>query len=258
MSGRAPDDIWQDAIDEGERRMDRSTSALVATAVVGGLDVMIGVLLLAIVSGAFAEVLPAGPSHVLGALVFGVGFAFLTIGRGELFTENFLLPVGAVVAGRNTTARLIAMWVITLAGNFAAILLVALMFTKGGVLEAATLHEAGALSDTLTARDGWAAFLSAVLAGATMTLFTWLAAAAENDLTRVVLSLLVGLALAAPSLNHAVVGFGEIVFGLLAGSAAGNAGDLARIVGLAIAGNLVGGLGLVTVNRLVQARGEPD
>ena len=27
--------------------------------------------------------------HVLGSLTFGVGFVFLTIGRSELFTENF-------------------------------------------------------------------------------------------------------------------------------------------------------------------------
>ncbi len=258
MSGRAPDDIWQDAIDEGDRRMKRTSSALVATAIVGGVDVMLGVVLAAAVAGAFAESMPAGSAHILGSLFFGIGFVFLTIGRGELFTENFLLPVGAVLARRNRARRLVWMWVVTLLANYAAIVLTVLLLTKGGVLEPATLKEAGALSDTLTDRDTWAAFLSAVLAGATMTLFTWLAAAAESDLTRVVLSLLIGFTLAAPSLNHAVVGFGEIVFGLFADSARGDVADLARVVGVAIAGNLVGGLGLVTVNRLVQARGEPD
>lgn len=258
MSGRAPDDIWDDAIDEGDLRMRRSTGALVSTAVVGGTDVMISALLLAVVSGAFASVLPAGPSHVLGSLVFGVGFVFITIGRGELFTENFLLPVGAVLARRHTAGRLLFMWVLTLVVNYVALLGMALILTKGGVLEPATLREAGVLADTLTARDNVAAFLSAVLAGATMTLFTWLAAAAESDLTRVVLSLIIGFTLAAPSLNHTVVGFGEIVSGQLAGSAHSDLGDLARIVGLGIVGNLVGGLGLVTVNRLVQARGEPE
>lgn len=258
MSGRAPDDIWQDAIEEGDRRLKRSTGALTSTALVGGTDVMISVLLLALVSGAFTAVLPPGPSHVLGSLVFGVGFVFLTIGRGELFTENFLLPVGAVLARRHRTGRLVFMWVLTLAANFVAMLGMAAILTKGGVLEPATLKEAGVLADTLTTRDSWAAFLSAVLAGATMTLFTWLAAAAESDMTRVLLSLLIGFTLAAPSLNHAIVGFGEIVFGQLSGSAHSDGGDLLRIVALAVAGNLVGGLGLVTANRLVQARGEPE
>ncbi len=258
MSGRAPDDIWDDAIDEGERRMNRTAPALWSTSIIGGSDVMIGVLLLALVTGAFTDVIPNASAHVLGSLVFGIGFVFLTIGRGELFTENFLLPVGAVLARRNTTTRLVVMWGLTLVGNFVAILGMGLILTKGGVLEPATLKEAGVLADTLTDRDALAAFLSAVLAGATMTLFTWLAAAAESDITRVLLSLMVGFALVAPTLNHAVVGFGEITFGLLAGSAQGDVGDLARIVGLAIVGNLVGGLGLVTANRLVQVRGEPD
>lgn len=258
MSGRPPDEIWEDAVDEGERRMDRSLPALVATSLVGGVDVMLGVLLLAIVEGAFSPVLPAGAAHLLGSLVFGVGFVFLTIGRGELFTENFLLPVGAVMAGRARLTRLLVMWALTLAGNFAGIVLIALILTKGRVLEPATLKAAGGLADLQSGRDAWAALLSGVLAGTVMTLFTWLAAAAETDISRIVLALLGGLVLAAPSLNHAVVGFGEMIFGMLAGSAEGNLGDVAGIVGLAIAGNLIGGLGFVTANRLVQARGEPD
>ncbi len=258
MSGRPPDEIWEDAVDEGERRMGRSLPALVATSLVGGVDVMLGVLLLAIAEGALTAVLPAGAAHLLGSLLFGVGFVFLTIGRGELFTENFLLPVGAVMAGRSRLSRLLVMWALTLAGNFAGIVVIALILTKGGVLEPATLKAAGALADLQSGRDAWAALLSGVVAGTVMTLFTWLAAAAETDISRIVLALLVGLVLAAPSLNHAVVGFGEMIFGLLAGSAEGNLGDVAEIVGLAIAGNLIGGLGFVTVSRLVQARGEPD
>jgi formate/nitrite transporter FocA (FNT family) len=76
-------------------------------------------------------------------------------------------------------------------------------------------------------------------------------------MARVFLGLLVGFVLVAPSLNHAVVSFGEIVFALIAGTATGTVGDLARNFGLAIVGNLVGGLGLVTATRLVQVRGEP-
>lgn len=258
MSGRRPDDIWNDAVDEGTRRMNRTRPALWSTSLVGGFDVMIGVLALALVSGAFTEVMPNEAAHVLGSLVFGLGFVFLTVGRGELFTENFLLPVGAVLARRNTTGRLVEMWVIALVGNFVAILFLVLVLTKGGVLQPATLTEAGVLADTLTDRDTFAAFLSAVMAGATMTLFTWLAAAAESDITRVLLALMVGFAIAAPTFNHAIVGFGEITFGLFAGSAQGDVGDLARVVGVAIVGNLVGGLGLVTANRLVQVRGEPS
>jgi hypothetical protein len=63
--------------------------------------------------------------------------------------------------------------------------------------------------------------------------------------------------LAAPSLNHAIVGFGELIFGLFAGTTDADYADLARIVGIAIVGNLVGGVGLVFTTRITQVHGEP-
>ncbi len=66
-----------------------------------------------------------------------------------------------------------------------------------------------------------------------------------------------GLLLAAPSLNHAVVGFAEMTFGIFAGTATLDWGDLAYTVAIAIVGNTIGGVGLVFTTRLAQVRGEP-
>jgi hypothetical protein len=46
----------------------------------------------------------------------------------------------------------------------------------------------------------------------------WLAEAPESDLTRLFIALAVGFVLLAPSMNHSVVGFGEILFGIAAGT----------------------------------------
>ena len=91
-----------------------------------------------------------------------------------------------------------------------------------------------------------------------MTLFTWVAAAAEGSAGRIAAALIVGFILAAPSLNHAVVSFGELSFGILAGTAEVGWGDLVRNVAIAIAGNFVGGVGIVFSTRIAQVRGEPD
>jgi formate/nitrite transporter FocA (FNT family) len=32
-------------------------------------------------------------AHLVGALAFGIAFVFVVIGKSELFTENFLVPV---------------------------------------------------------------------------------------------------------------------------------------------------------------------
>jgi len=257
VSARPPDEIWSESLDEGERRLARSPSALTATGFAGGADVFFSILVLAVVTGALQAVMPEPTAHVLASLTFGIGFVFITLGRAELFTENFLVPVGTVVAKRGSVRALLRMWAVTMFANFAGLALFAAMFVVSGVVTAETLEAAGTTAETLVDRSALAAFLSAVVAGTVMTLFTWVVAATDSPSSRVVAALIVGFLLAAPTLNHAVVGFGEITFGLFAGTADAGVLDLLRTVGLAIAGNLVGGVGLVFTTRLAQVRGEP-
>ncbi len=256
MSGRKPQAIWEDALEEGHDRLERGPGGLVSTGLLGGVDVMLGVIALAITTAALESALPRELSHVLASLAFGLGFAFIVVGRSELFTENFLIPVVAAVAGRERAATLPRLWILTFVGNVIALLVLAAALSVEGVLDPETLKAAGDLADTLGERALLPSFISAVVAGVVMTLFTWLALAAERDSTRVLLALLIGFLLAAPSLNHAVVGVGEMAFGLFAGTADIGWGDAGQTLVTAIVGNLVGGLGFVTVTRLFQVSGQ--
>lgn len=251
-------EVWEETVDEGERRVDRSASALLATGFVGGVDVMLGILAMVVLSGALHEAgLSQDTAHVLGSLVFGVGFVFIVIGRSELFTENFLVPVSTVMHGRRGPRALMRLWGLTLVGNLAGLLVLGAIFARAGVAPATALDSASALADTFAARDWVAALLSGVVAGATMTLLTWLAHATEDATPQILVALAIGFVLAAPSLNHAVVSFGEMSFGLMAGRGAAGWVDLAQNFPLAVAGNFAGGLGLVTAMRVIQVRGEP-
>jgi formate/nitrite transporter FocA (FNT family) len=254
---REPQEIWEDGIEEGERRLERLPAGLAATGFAGGIDVLVGIVAVAVTASAAHAVLPEETAHVLASLVFGLGFVFITIGRAELFTENFLIPVGAVHAGRSTVSRLLRMWGITLVANFVGLAGFAALFAVHGVLPAPALDAAGTMADTLGERSVLAAFMSAVAAGTVMTLFTWVVAAADTGIARIAAALIVGFVLSALALNHAVVGFGEMILGLFAGTATVGWGDLVRTIAIAIAGNLVGGVGLVFATRLAQVRGEP-
>jgi formate/nitrite transporter FocA (FNT family) len=257
MSGRSPEDIWQDGVEEGERRLGRSASGLAATGFAGGIEVLFGIVVMVVAIGALTPRVGADTAHVLGSLGFGIGFVLITVGRAELFTENFLIPVSAVHAGRSTTGALLKMWTVTLALNLVGLVLFAALFSVHGVLDPASRAAAGTLADIYGDRDWLAALLSAVAAGTVMTLFTWVIAAAEDATARVLLSLLIGFVLGAPSLNHAVVSVGEQSFGIFAGTAHSDWLDVVRNLGLSVVGNLVGGVGLVFATRLAQVRGEP-
>lgn len=136
--------------------------------------------------------------------------------------------------------------------NFAGIAVVVLLASVPGVLEPKALHVAGGLADTLAGRDLASVVASAVLAGAVITMFTWLAEAAESDLTPVVIALAVGFVLLAPSANHSVIGFGEILLGLVTGTTSADGIDLLRNTAVAISGSVAGGVVLVAFVRSVQ------
>ena len=256
MIGREPRAIWQDSLEDGQLRLARPASVLAATGLLGGFHVTLGLLALVVTTGAIAEVAPAYTAHVLGSLTFGIGLVFITVGRSELFTENFLIPVAAALKGRCTKRSVARLWIITFVWNVAGIAVIVGLVSVPGVLEAGALEAAGDLADTLADRDLPAAAASAVIAGVIITVFTWLAEAAESDLTRVFIALLIGFVLLAPSTNHAVVGFGEILFGLVAGTTSADGIDLLRNTAVAIVGNVAGGVFLVAFVRGIQAGSE--
>ena len=259
MSGRDPDEIWEESVEEGERRLARAPVGLAATGAVGGVDVMLGVMALTVVSGALAVSLPEQIAHIGGSLAFGIGFVFLVIGRSELFTENFLVPIAGLLRGRGSGRRLLLLWGVTMVANLAAIFVLAAIFTRAGLVPPEALDAAGKMADTFATRDFVAALLSAIVAGTAMTLFTWMTHAVERDTARIAIALLIGFVLAAPSLNHAIVGFGEMVFGLLADTPEkATWTDLAQNFPVSVLGNLIGGLGFVTFFRILQVRGEDE
>jgi formate/nitrite transporter FocA (FNT family) len=258
MSGGAlPRDVWDRSFEEGERRIKRRIPGQASTGLLGGFDVMLGLAVVFSLTGALMTVTGEELAHAIGALPFGLAFVFLTIGRSELFTENFLVPVGAFLAGRGTARELLSMWAITLTFNLVGIATLAALLSIDGVLPAGALDAAGVLGDTFIDRGSGEAFASAIIAGIAITLFTWVTLAATSESTRVVAAMLIGYVLLLPVLNHAVVSFGEVMLAVFGGTTDADLGEVAAGVGIAVAGNTIGGIGFVTLTRLVQVAGEP-
>ncbi|HSJ43673.1 MAG TPA: formate/nitrite transporter family protein [Euzebyales bacterium] len=101
---------FQAAVEEGTLRLRRSLPTLLATGLVGGIDLSIGVIALIVVEHETG-------STLLAALAFTIGFIALTLARGELFTENFLVPVTAIIAHQARVRELARLWIGTGAMN---------------------------------------------------------------------------------------------------------------------------------------------
>jgi hypothetical protein len=188
----------------------------------------------------------------------GVAFAWNAVrGRPPVATGHVrFVPLAAVRRGnRRSWLKLAELWAATLVLNVAAGALLAIILTSHGVLRGGTDRPLVRLGERLVDSGSATLFLSAVVAGALMTLMTWFVeGAAESTGVRLVMAWLVGAVIALGAFNHAIVSTIEIVFGMRYGLDAAYA-DRFRNLGLAVAGNLAGGLSLVTFARFAQALG---
>ena len=85
---------------------------------------------------------PGRGSKVLAALAFTIGFIALTLARGELFTEDFLVPVTAIIADRARPRELARLWVGTGVMNLVGGWLVIALFVTPAGQRSADPHSA--------------------------------------------------------------------------------------------------------------------
>ena len=133
--------------------------------------------------------------------------------------------------------------------------MIAIVLTSHGVLREGTDRPLVRLGERLVEAGSGALFLSALMAGALMTLMTWFVeGAAESMGVRLVMAWIVGAVIALGTFNHAIVSTLEEIFGMRYGADV-DAGQVVANLGLAIAGNVAGGLVFVTFARTAQALG---
>jgi len=188
-------------------------------------------------------------SRLLAALAFTIGFIALTVAGSELFTENFLVPVAAVVAGRSSIRSLLRLWFGTLACNLVAGWLFTWLLIGAVPRVRATAVELG--SHYVDLGLGWEAFALGILGGAVITIMTWMERNTESPGVKIVAAVTMPFVLAAVPLNHVIVSALEMFAALHAGAPFGYAQWLAAML-WALLANMAGGLLLVTVLRLVQ------
>lgn len=239
---------FKEAVEEGTLRLRRSWPSLLATGLVGGIDLSIGVIALLVIKDQTG-------SDILAALGFTTGFIALSLARSELFTENFFVPVAAVVAQTARVRDLIRLWLGTLimnligGGIIMALLISAVPSLGQAAQETATFYTVIGI--------GWSSFALAMLGGAVITIMTWMERNSESQGPKIVGAVAASFVLAAVPLNHVIVSSLEMFAALATGSAPFGYLDYLGFAAWATLGNTLGGLVLVTLIRLVQVGRQP-
>lgn len=229
-------------VEQGRIRLARPLLALVSTGLLGGIDVGTGVL-------AYLLVEKATHSPLLAGVAFSIGFVALLLAQSELFTENFLVPVTAVVAGQARIREMVRLWAVTLATNLVGgwgmmwLILTARPDLRPTAVEAGSHFAQLGIS--------LRSFTLAVLAGAVITLMTRMQHSTDSLGVRIVPAILFGALLSGAQLFHCVLD-SLLMFGALIGGAPFGYGDWLGALGWSALGNVVGGVLLVTSIRLLR------
>ncbi|PZE23542.1 MULTISPECIES: formate/nitrite transporter family protein [unclassified Curtobacterium] len=235
---------FEATIEEGAERLQRTVRAVLITGFFGGLEVGLGVM-------AYLAVLTETGSHLLAGLAFGIGFIALHLAHSELFTENFLMPVAAVVAREGSLLQLLKLWggtlVANLVGGWVFMWLVVQAFPQWHpTLSEAAHHYIDAPFDLQSV-------VLAVLGGSTITLMTRMQQGTDSDPAKLVAAVAGGFLLAGLQLFHSILD-SLLVFGAIQSGVDITYGQWLGWFGYTLLFNLLGGLVLVTALRLLRTK----
>ncbi|MHB8291994.1 MAG: formate/nitrite transporter family protein, partial [bacterium] len=252
--GKEPSEIFKASVQVGLLRLNRNWLEMFMSGLIAGMNVTFGIIAASYVAGATEPLVGRPVSNILGALFFPIGLMFLLMGKSELFSENFLLPVTTVLAKKTKINKLFKLWGLTLAGNMGGIFLFALVIASslGLLLPVFVINHIHTVAHTYMSRSPYLMVLSGVFAGWLITLMTWLLIASNGTLARMVIIWAVGFMVYLGSFSHVVVVSSEILISINTNSGMSYIPWLIKYVPLTILGNMIGGLFFVTIFQYLQ------
>jgi formate/nitrite transporter FocA (FNT family) len=234
---------------EGERELERSTSALSWSGLAAGLSMGFSFL----AEGLLRAHLPDVEWRPLVAkLGYSVGFLIVIIGSQQLFTENTLTPIVPLLSRRTRSClrNVLRLWGAVLVCNVVGALLFALAIGRLQVVEPNVQRALSELAQEAMRADAWTTALHAVYAGWLIALMVWMLPGAESAKLAVIviMTYLVGLG----GFAHVIAGAGEVFYAGVRGEA-----SWTQIVGgyllPTLLGNVIGGITMVAALNHAQA-----
>jgi formate/nitrite transporter FocA (FNT family) len=239
------DDAFDRIVAEGERRLGRDWAEMTTTGVMAGLEVGLGILVLLVVDARTGN-------DLLGGLAFSFGFLALLLGHSELFTEGFLIPVTTWAAKKASFGRLVRFWAVTLVTNLIGGWCITWLAMRAFPnLDRTAIKSA---SHFITTGFGVQSACLGVLAGSVITLMTRMQHGTDSEPAKIVAAVGGAFILAGLPLFHSILDSLVIFAALHTGHAPFGYGSWIEFAGWAVLWNMVGGIGLVTMLRLVRSR----
>jgi formate/nitrite transporter FocA (FNT family) len=202
--------------EQGERELERSAGALLWSGLSAGLSMGFSFLAMSELRAA----LPDAPwRHLVASLGYTVGFAFVVLGRQQLFTESTLSAVLPVLTRRKSSAALacLRLWLFVLVANIVGTWAFAAALAYGHPFAPETAGALAQVGAEAVARSFGLVLLSAIFAGWLIALMVWLLPSSSN--IKLLMIVFVTYVVALGHFSHIIAGSTEAAYVVLIGKA---------------------------------------
>jgi len=234
--------IYEQALRNGRRELERPAIALAVSGVVGGLTMGLTGLSVSVVQGQIGN---APWAEFISLLFYPMGFLAVILGRGQLFTENTLYPIALILAERRGVWKTLRLWAIVFPTNVAGAYLFALLAVRTKALQPQTVHALTQLGSAATDPTVRHIFWSGVIGGWLIAMVAWLVSASHSITGSVAVIWLLCFVVGTGHFAHCIATSGEILSAVL--NHAVPARMYFRWLLPATLGNVTGGVCLVTL-----------
>jgi formate/nitrite transporter FocA (FNT family) len=195
------------------------------------------------------------------ANAYALGFVFVVMGRSELFTEHTTLAVLPVLDGQASLVQLGRLWGLVYVGNvIGSAVFAGIIVLIAPALDIAEPRAFVQIAEGFT-EYRWPVIVAAgILAGWLMGLLSWLVAAAQESVSRLLFVWLIATAIGFAHLPHSIAGTVEVLAGVLVSPELTYV-DFLQFLGAATVGNAVGGsvfVSLLKYGHVVRSGPRPD
>jgi formate-nitrite transporter family protein len=240
-------EIFEQVANNARQELGRSSVSLAISALAGGIFMGLSALGNAI---ALAMLTPAGASPTsatlfIARMFYPLGFIVVILGRSQLFTENTLYPVALVLAEKSHFWNTIRLWSVVLPFNVLGALAFAALATLTNAVSPAVVQSLGQLGLDAVRHPAATIFWSGVMGGWIIATVAWLVSGSHSITGSVMIIWMLAFVVGLGNFAHCIAASGEVFAAILTGRAGWIAFPTWFLP--AVAGNICGGVGMVTL-----------
>lgn len=240
-------DIYEQVANNARQELGRSSVALAISGVAGGLFMGLSGLGNGIVIALLtaAGTAPSSTTLFIAKMFYPLGFIVVILGRSQLFTENTLYPVALVLAEKKHFWKTMRLWGVVLPANVLGALGFAAVVALTHALRPDMMQAISHLGLEALHNPAATIFWSGVMGGWIIATVAWLVSGSHSITGSVMIIWMLTFVVGLGNFAHCIAASGEILTTVLAGQAPWT--SFCRWLFPAVAGNICGGVGMVTL-----------